>query len=78
LPVVVKMRRKGADRIVIAVRDKGQGIPKDFDYKKSKGLGMRIISAFLSQLDAEMTVKNRKPGAEFTIDIPLVAPEKGS
>jgi two-component sensor histidine kinase len=77
-PVVVKMRRKGADRIVIAVRDKGQGIPKDFDYKKSKGLGMRIISAFLSQLDAEMTVKNRKPGAEFTIDIPLVAPEKGS
>ncbi len=74
-PVLVTLKRKGADEIVIAVRDEGRGIPADFDYKKSKGLGMRIISAFLSQLQAEMTIKHRKPGTEFVIEIPLAAPE---
>jgi two-component sensor histidine kinase len=69
----VTLERNGGDDIVIKVRDQGRGIPKGFDYKKSKGLGMRIVSAFLTQLQASLRIEDRSPGTEFVLEIPLVA-----
>jgi two-component sensor histidine kinase len=75
--VWVTLSRKGPDRIVISVRDEGRGLPAGFDVKKRKGLGMRIISALMAQLQAELTINTIDRGAEFVMDIPLDATKPG-
>jgi two-component sensor histidine kinase len=54
----------------ISVRDEGAGLPADFDLRKAKGLGMRIISAFSKQLNATVTLRAHNPGTEFIVTIP--------
>lgn len=73
--VQVNISRPKPDRIIISVRDEGQGLPAGFDVSKRKGLGMRIISALMAQLKAELTVGTVDKGAEFILDIPLDAAE---
>jgi two-component sensor histidine kinase len=57
--------------LTISVRDAGDGLPEGFDPKKSKGLGMRIVSGLLAQLKAELTVKRDEPGTAFVMTIPI-------
>jgi two-component sensor histidine kinase len=70
-PLWIALERDGDDAIVIKVRDKGRGLPEGFDPGKSKGLGMRIVSAFLKQLKAHLRVERHSPGTEFVVEIPL-------
>lgn len=72
-PIWVTLARKGTDAITISIRDEGKGLPADFDLKKSRGLGMRIISAFLGQLEANLEVERLSPGTDFIVEIPLTA-----
>jgi two-component sensor histidine kinase len=60
----------GKDKLSISVRDEGAGLPPDFDLKKPKGLGMRIITAFAKQLNGTLDIRAGKPGTEFMITIP--------
>ena len=50
-------------------------MPEGFDFKKSKGLGMQIVSAFLRQLHARFRIERLNPGTEFVLEIPLAARE---
>ena len=43
------------NHFTISVRDEGAGLPADFDLRKAKGLGMRIIGAFSKQLNGTVT-----------------------
>jgi two-component sensor histidine kinase len=52
------------------VRDEGAGLPPGFDHTKSKGLGMRIITAFVAQSDGTLEIHARHPGTEFVVTIP--------
>jgi two-component sensor histidine kinase len=62
--------REGAT-IRVSVRDEGTGLPASFDLAKSKGLGMRLVRAFLQQLEATV-VRNPQPrGTEFVVSVPL-------
>jgi two-component sensor histidine kinase len=56
---------------LVSVRDDGIGLPEGFDISKSKGLGMRIISALTKQLDARITQRTDDRGSEFLLSIPL-------
>ena len=47
----------GKDKLSISVRDEGAGLPPDFDLKKPKGLGMRIITAFVKQLNGTLEIR---------------------
>ncbi len=67
----VSLARGPDDKIVVAVRDEGTGLPEGFDTKTGKGLGMRIVSALAKQLDAEIQIQRRNPGTEFRIVMPL-------
>ena len=58
------------DRLSISVRDEGAGLPSGFDRTKPKGLGMRIITAFVTQLDGTLEIHARHPGTEFVVTIP--------
>ncbi len=73
--VWVTVSRQGPDRVIISVRDEGQGLPAGFDVSKRKGLGMRIVTAMMAQLQADLIVSTVEKGAEFILDIPLNAPD---
>ena len=72
--VWVKVSLADKQQFAISVRDEGAGLPVDFDPQKAKGLGMRIVSAFVSQLGAKLGVHALTPGTEFVLTIPLMAP----
>ncbi len=59
------------DNVLVSVRDEGAGLPPGFDMSKVKGLGMRIISAFVLQLKAKVSVNQLSRGTEFVVAVPL-------
>lgn len=60
------------ERVTVAVRDEGIGLPPHFELGNSKGLGMRLVSAFAKQLRGSMDVNARQPGTEFLVTFPLI------
>ena len=71
--VWVALAKKG-DALVLSITDEGRGVPADFAPQKSKGLGMRIVLALATQLNAELTVKRRNKGTSFELRVPLNQP----
>ena len=72
--IAVKVAAGDQDDLVISVRDEGDGLPADFDLAKPKGLGMRIIAAFVKQLSGTLAIRAHDPGAEFVVTIPREPP----
>ena len=62
----------GSEAFLISVRDEGAGLPSVFDLGKAKGLGMRIITAFVKQVEAKIAVRSLDPGTEFELSVPLL------
>jgi len=71
--IFIKLGLEKPDTFSISVRDEGAGLAPNFDLLKSKGLGMRIVAAFVSQLNANIAVRSQDPGTEFVISIPIDA-----
>ncbi len=69
--VIIRIARTGKNDFAICVRDEGSGLAPGFDIHKAKGLGMRIISSFAKQLNANVKIHRRDPGTEFELIIPL-------
>lgn len=70
--VLVKLTRCiGSDTVTLSVRDEGVGVPDNFDTKKGKGLGIRIVEALVTQTGAKLAIRKHEPGSEFVIEIPL-------
>ena len=57
-------------RITVSVRDKGIGLPPDFDSTSRRGLGMRLINAFAAQLQGKLEIRRHDPGVEFVLTFP--------
>lgn len=55
----------------ISVLDHGIGLPPNFEPHSSKGLGMRLVSAFTNQLNGILEVRHHDRGAEFVLTFPL-------
>jgi two-component sensor histidine kinase len=66
----VRVTRGADDTIELSVRDKGRGLPADFELSRAPGLGMRILSAFSRQLNATIGVRRLDPGTEFVVTAP--------
>lgn len=63
---------RGPDRnISISVRDEGVGLPLDFDPRKSRGLGMRIVQSFASQLQTQLAFRKCSPGTDVNFQLSL-------
>lgn len=56
-------------RYELSVSDDGPGFPKRFDPKKSKGLGMKIVSSLVNQIGGQWLFGPNHPGrgARFTV-----------
>jgi two-component sensor histidine kinase len=68
--VWVTLSRSDDGEIAISVRDKGIGLPKDFDIHSGKRLGMRLVTALSAQAKGDLQVHRRTPGTEFLLTIP--------
>lgn len=73
----------GEDRLAVAVRDNGAGLPPGFDLEQSPGLGLSIVRTLVnSELGGSMRMRDRRDdGAEGTLielQIPLREPDAPS
>jgi two-component sensor histidine kinase len=69
--VVVRARRS-AGRLEVIVADDGRGMPDDFDYDRSDGLGLQIVRTLLTELDSHLVVRPREGGGtEALITVPM-------
>ena len=71
------LRGLGNDNFAISVRDEGVGLPPEFDPRKPKGLGMRIINSFGEQFNAKVEARARDPGTEFAAFYSLASLVRG-
>jgi two-component sensor histidine kinase len=63
-------------KISVTVRDKGRGLPPNFELRSQKGLGMRLITAFAEQLGGTLEIRRPDPGVEFALTFPTIARER--
>ncbi len=66
--ILLSMHSDGNDLILI-VKDNGVGLPKNLDIKKSKSLGLQLVSSLCEQLGGNIKLV-RENGTEFTIRFP--------
>lgn len=69
--VKVSLTRKDPDHIVVTVADDGVGLAAGFDPDGSKGLGMRLVRVLAGQLGATLNFRDRHPGCETEVVVPL-------
>lgn len=60
-------------QVTVSVRDKGVGLSPDFEATSRKGLGMRLINAFATQLGGGLEIRRHDPGVEFVLVFPKLA-----
>jgi two-component sensor histidine kinase len=72
----VHVAQPDADTALVSVSDNGVGLPAGFDISKSKGLGMRIVTALAKQLAAGVTQRSDADGTEFALSVPLEGDSK--
>ncbi|MGB6468249.1 MAG: histidine kinase dimerization/phosphoacceptor domain -containing protein, partial [Xanthobacteraceae bacterium] len=58
--------------MTISVRDRGIGLPADFDLNSGRRLGMRLVNALSAQVHADLQVRRHNPGTEFLLTIPTL------
>lgn len=57
---------KQENNYLLQVKDNGIGIPKDFDYTKSKSLGMQLVHILAGQLDGKLSLDS-KNGTKYEL-----------
>jgi two-component sensor histidine kinase len=63
--------RQNTDTVLISVRDNGVGLPPKFHITKSKGLGMRVVTALAKQLGGNVAQSAVADGTELALIVPL-------
>ena len=61
-------KKNSDEELLVKMKDNGPGIPKDFDIKKSKSYGMKLIQSLSKKLKAEVNFENNL-GLEITMKI---------
>jgi two-component sensor histidine kinase len=67
--IFVRLALPADDVIELGVRDEGVGLPAGFELRTATSLGMRIVQAFVRQLNAGLAVHRLDPGTEFVLSV---------
>jgi PAS domain S-box-containing protein len=54
----------------VSVRDDGIGLPAAFDVSTTGTLGLQLVHGLVQQIDGEILIEERRPGAGFLISFP--------
>jgi two-component sensor histidine kinase len=65
--IEVTLRGRPDGTAILSVGDHGVGLPEDFDQRQRASLGFRIVRGLVRQLDGELRIVRRTPGACFEI-----------
>ncbi|CAO3362380.1 PAS domain S-box protein [Azospirillum melinis] len=68
--VTVTFRRED-EKLALTVSDRGPGLPANFDIRKSRSLGMRLISSLAGQIRASVDIDTTTQGTTFRIELPV-------
>ncbi|PWC49991.1 histidine kinase [Azospirillum sp. TSA6c] len=68
--VTVTFRRED-EKLALTVSDRGPGLPSNFDIRKSRSLGMRLISSLAGQIRASVDIDTTTQGSTFRIELPV-------
>ncbi|WP_395452329.1 PAS domain S-box protein (plasmid) [Azospirillum melinis] len=68
--VTVTFRRED-EKLALTVSDRGPGLPSNFDIRKSRSLGMRLISSLAGQIRASVDIDTTTQGTTFRIELPV-------
>jgi two-component sensor histidine kinase len=72
--VWVALTRKEPDRLNLTVCDDGEGLPPSFDVANARTMGLRVVTALVQQMGAELRVEKASAGGtEFVLDCPVQA-----
>jgi two-component sensor histidine kinase len=63
----VSLKRTAEGRIVLAVKDSGIGLPRDFAEREHSSLGFRIVRGLVRQIHGELRIIPERPGVRFEI-----------
>jgi two-component sensor histidine kinase len=75
--VWVGLEQRGPDRLSLSVRDDGEGLPPGFDLATARTMGMRVLTALIEQMGAELRVSRPSAGGtEFVLDCPIRAQQE--
>jgi two-component sensor histidine kinase len=61
---------ENVQRLRLTVQDDGPGLPEGFDPEHSSGLGMRVVTSLVQQLEGTLHAHNGS-GAHFDIDVKM-------
>ena len=61
-----------SEPLTLSIQDQNVGLPGDVEGGAATGMGMRILTAILQQMNASLSI-NRARGTEFVISIPIEA-----
>lgn len=64
-------------RLTLAVRDDGIGLPADFDFEAVKSLGLQLVPLLIDQLHGELQIVPGG-GAHYRITFPAALPNRGT
>jgi two-component sensor histidine kinase len=72
IPVQMRLacRHLGKGGLEIEIEDDGIGLPEDFDYETSSGVGFTLIRSLASTLNAPLTIESDSLGTSFRMTVP--------
>jgi len=68
--VLISFKRATGDRLRLAVKDNGVGVPEGKDYERSGSLGLQIVRMLVDQVDGELDVQSSAGGTEMVLSFP--------
>ena len=71
--IAISLQSDPAYGYALSVSNNGPALPEGFDPDASKGLGMKIIRSFTSQIGGELRIGRGDDGARFTVLFPGAA-----
>jgi PAS domain S-box-containing protein len=69
--VRIELRRAGPHKAALTLRDDGRGFPADFDARRRKSLGLKLVDTLTAQIGGTVSIESG-PGAAFRIEFPIV------
>jgi PAS domain S-box-containing protein len=67
--ISLSANRNDDGMITLVIKDNGMGLPDGFDLDDSPGLGLKLVSSLISQLNGTVEMKS-EGGTEFTFSFP--------
>lgn len=68
--IKIVFKKFDEENFLFSISDNGKGLPKNFDYRNSKGLGLQLVCMLTDQINGKLEVTSSNTATTFTIIFP--------